>query len=76
MPDQVAWTTITVSTTSAYVIPNDTTNSSYTCPLYLGNNILAIANQKVGDSDVRLRTFSLGTASVAPILDVTVAATA
>jgi len=76
VPDQVAWTTMTVSATSAYVIPNDNTNSSYTCALYLGNNILAIANQKVWDSDVRFRTFDLLVASVKPIIDVTIAATA
>lgn len=44
--DQTSWTVATIGT-PLYNVNNDTANSSYAQAYYLGNNMLAIANQTV-----------------------------
>ena len=73
--DQTSWTVATIGT-PLYNVNNDTANSSYAQAYYLGNNMLAIANQTVWPSDVRMRLFKIINNSLVPMGDTTIAATA
>ena len=64
--DQTNWTVATVGT-PLYNVNNDTANSSYAQAYYMGNNVLAMVNQVVGNSDVRMRLFQIINNSLVPM---------